>query len=307
MRRRWESGETPRLLEGGKAACAQCWIWQTWLQVRDAGDFPLVHELPSSGACLALSNCLPAGFRSPADLFLAAIVADFLPHPGAQLQILQNRAHASRLPDSVFMPLWPQPGLIPRDASRADRFERLGFYGDPGNLAAELSDPQWQSRLRESAGMELVVRRAESWHDYSDMDAVVGIRDFSGRAHIEKPATKLYNAWMAGVPFVGGADSAFAAERRGPLDYLEARSPDELIQLLARLRENPALRRNMVANGLERAVEFRPAAIRERWLELLSKEVPQRAARWKRRPAGAKLVNGWRWRLVFSIDRLMRR
>ena len=47
-REAWRSGKITRLEEGGKIACAQCWIFQTWLALEQSG-FPghLVHSMPS--------------------------------------------------------------------------------------------------------------------------------------------------------------------------------------------------------------------------------------------------------------------
>ena len=126
----WDSGKIPDLLPGGKSASAQAWLFQTWEAVRGAVDSSIVDRIPDSGIVVTLSNFLPPGFRASKKQFIAAVVADFLPHPGAQLQVVQNAAHAKRLPGSVFMPHWPQPNHIPRDSARGDRFETLAFFGD---------------------------------------------------------------------------------------------------------------------------------------------------------------------------------
>ena len=248
-RSEWMSGIIPPLLEGGKSASVQAWVFQTWAELGNSVDTALVTELPSSGAIITLSNLLPKGFRASSDQFVAAVVADFLPHPGAQLQIVQNAEHAQRLPGSVFMPHWPQPNLIARDPSRGDRFEKAAFFGDSSNLLPELADPRFAARLQNEAGIRLEIRGAEQWHDYSDVDLVLAIRDFSRARHLHKPATKLYNAWLACVPLIGGGDSAYAAEARAGSDYLSAHSAEECIRLVKQLRDHPTLRHSIVKSG----------------------------------------------------------
>lgn len=248
-REEWIVGRIPPLLKGGKSASAQAWIFQTWAELGTLVDTALVTELPSSGAIITLSNLLPENFRASQDQFIAAVVADFLPHPGAQLQIVQNAAHARRLPGSVFMPHWPQPNLVTRDPLRGERFETAAFFGDPSNLPPELADPGFASLLRSETGVRFEIRGSDRWHDYSDIDLVFAIRDFSPARHLHKPATKLYNAWLAGTPVIGGGDSAFAAEAQAGSDFLKAGTACECIRLVKQLRDNPSLRNSIVKSG----------------------------------------------------------
>ena len=137
----WRSGKITRLEEGGKIACAQCWIYQTWLALERSG-FPvrLTHSIPSDGTLVTLTNCVHADFQPSDGLIFIGIVADYSAHPHAHLHIVQNAAHGKRLWNAAFMPLWPHPNLIPRDPARSDRFENVCFFGELSNLARELTD-----------------------------------------------------------------------------------------------------------------------------------------------------------------------
>jgi hypothetical protein len=201
-------------------------------------------------------------------------VADFLPHPGAQLQIVQNAAHARRLPGSIFMPHWPQPNLIPRKPARGDAFETVAFFGDEQNLAPELRTEAFKNELREACGLQLRIQKANEWHDYSAVDAVLAVRDFSSARHLHKPATKLYNAWIAGVPFITGRDSACAAEAKDGIEYFTARSKTELLELLAHLKKNPALRKASVEAGQKKSASRNRDAVRRLWVDLLVGQLP---------------------------------
>ncbi|MCX6970091.1 MAG: glycosyltransferase [Verrucomicrobia bacterium] len=276
----WKSGSIRNLEESGKIACAQCWIYQTWVALEAAGvPCGLSSEIPADGILLALSGFFNDSWRPPKGVFFADIVADFLPHPAAHLHIVQNRAHAGRLPRSVFMPLWTQPNLVPRDPARGAVFENVCFLGDPCNLAPALRESAWLERLRSIPSLRLDVRRADRWHDYSDVDCSLAIRDFSRSRQLHKPATKLYNAWLAGVPFIGGNDSAYAADGRSGADYLKAASPEEVLAHLQRLREDPTFRSALVANGRKSGKEFTREKTLHRWERLVKETLPELAGR----------------------------
>jgi hypothetical protein len=112
--------------------------------------------------------------------------------------------------------------------------------------------------------------RRDCWHDFSYVDVIIAVRDLSGKTHFQwKPAQKLYNAWLAGVPAILGKESAFQRERKSELDYLEVSSLDEVLAALKLLRDNPELRQKMIENGFERAKEYSPVIITEYWKNLI--------------------------------------
>lgn len=303
----WENGSTVLLEQRGKSATAQAWLYQTWLRLRQVSfEIRLVHQIPKEGIVITLTGFLPEAFRPPETLFVAGVVADGLPHPGAQLQIVQNSIHARRLPGSLFMPHWPNPGLIPRDASRGDLFKRVCFYGDASNLAPELSSPEWRRDLLKATGAELEIRTSERWHDYSDADAVLAVRSFSAGRLLHKPATKLYNAWLAGVPFVGGADSAYSGDGTPEVNYLRASSAKEVLGCLSMLRHFPERRRELVSQGDRRAAEFSPEAICNRWISLLGVKLPELAGSWKDQSLVSRRLRYQARRGVCALDRILR-
>ncbi len=277
----WKSGAITTLEEGGKIACAQCWIYQTWLALEKSGcHVNLVHTLPDRGVLVTLSGCVAENFRPGPHLFFADIVADFVPHPAAHLHILQNAIHAQRLPQSVFMPLWPHPNLLPRNPERGDRFENLGFFGDVSNLAPELRDAVWQKSLHDQTGLTLQIVGADRWHDYRETDCVLAIRGFGRSPYLHKPATKLYNAWLAEVPFVGGGDSAYRGDAEPGREYLAAGSLTELNLYLNRLQTDSNFRNELVKAGVRKSRQFDRPAILERWRVLVENTLPEAAARW---------------------------
>ncbi|MBE2179521.1 MAG: glycosyltransferase family 1 protein [Chthoniobacterales bacterium] len=306
-REAWRSGGHIMRNQLGKGGCAESWIYQAWNALELCGrDVRLVTEMPDDGIVIALSGTLHAGYTPPPCVFLAAVVADGLPHPGAHVQILQNRRHAALLPGSVYMPHWPQTNLIPRDSSRGEEFRNVCFFGDPANLAGELACDEWRAGLKNDLGLEFLVRAHDIWHDYRDIDAVIAIRDFSGNRQIHKPATKLYNAWLAGVPFIGGNDSAYLAEGNPGEDYLAAHSPAELMQHLQRLCADAPLRRKLAESGRIRALEFTQEATARRWCRLVEEELPARAAAWNAKGRGTQWLRKTATHGILFVDRLLR-
>jgi hypothetical protein len=299
------SGTPTRLEQSGKAACVQCWIYLTYARLLNSGQpVQLVHQLPSRGIVIALTGNIPPGYRVPEEVFLVGVAADGIPHPSAHSHILQNAAHTRRLPRSSYLPLWPQPGLIPRDPERGDRFENLVFFGDPQNLAPELRDPEFASRIRGKFGIEFRMAESDRWHDYSQVDAVLAIRTFGSKPFLRKPATKLYNAWMAGVPFLGGADTAFSSDGSPGANYLRCTSLEEVEAALMRLRDNIVLRHQIVREGRKAAEGFLPGKLLELWVDFLGRTASRTAPAFFAKGRASRKVYELSQRAILAADRL---
>jgi hypothetical protein len=204
------------------------------------------------------------------------------------------------------MPHWPQPGLLPRDPARGAKVEKICFFGDPSNLAPGLRTPEWRQKLLGTTGASFDLRSAENWHDYHDVDAVVAVRGFGKGSQPHKPATKLYNAWLAGVPFIGGRDSAYRAEAMPGTEYLVAGSPDEVIDLVLRLRNSPEWRAEIVARGRKRAEELDKQKLTGRWSILLDSMTRRRGEKSRKtnmRLAAERVVKA----ALYKADSLRRR
>jgi len=283
-RKKWEEGTPIHYDALSKSAMVTCWVYQTWSFLQKAGlDCTLSTELPSflsTGIFITMSKLLtPSLRRSPKSygLFLIDILADGTPHRAADLHLVENRKYARFLPYSIFVPHWPQPFLKKRDPSRGNRFENICFFGEIQNLAPELRSQEWSERLYKELGLRFLIREPRDWSDYSDIDCVVGIRSFSRASYLNKPATKLYNSWLAGVPFIGGSDSAFAADGDPGENYLVAKSLKELLTHLKELKENSCLRSQLAENGVQSAQAYTKEATLEFWKKLFEETIPLRA------------------------------
>jgi hypothetical protein len=259
------------------------WTVQTFLRLRDAG-YPvrLSGAIPDSGVVVFHAGQKKQLYRDltrRSRAVLVGIRGDRREALIADFEVLQN----GRLADGrkrFFVPYWPQPGLLPRDASRGTTIRQASFKGFDRNLHPDLRGARWHAFLGErgitweadsmdhsqSERGELAV----TWQDYRDVDLIVALRPYALASAAFKPATKLYNAWHAGVPALLGPEYAFREVRRtADLDYLEIRSLDEACAAVDRLLGDPSLYRAMVDNGRRRAREFTVEAVTARWAELL--------------------------------------
>lgn len=269
------------------------WTLQTYLQLKAAGVLcELTQTFPTSGIVLAHRNSLQEQRPAGSKVLLICLKAELLPSPYAQLHVVQNPAVAGQA--HHYLPHWPQPGLVPRDRDRSDRFESIAFFGHRHNLDPLFASPGWAAALGQ-LGLTWRPRLSTNhwfsmdgihpqWHDYSDVDAVVAVRGWGPNRYSNKPATKLYNAWLAGVPAFLGQETAYRAERRSPLDYVEVRSPKDLLWQLQRLKANPGLRRAMVENGYRRSTAIQPAVLTQRWIEFLETVAIPAYHQWCRNP-----------------------
>ena len=271
------------------------WSLQTYARLREAGygrDVALSETLPSQGIVLLVPepDIVQAFYRqwtaSHRELLICTMRADVVAFrfPFADAEILQN----GRYPDEkqgFFIPHWPQPGLMPRRASRGQRIRTLTFKGDYGNLHPDFESRRFD-RFLEAHRLQLVYdgprtreerRACANWHDYSESDLVVAVRKSwtKGGLRPEKPASKLVNAWHAGVPALIGPEYAYRELRRSELDYIEVRNIEEAMDAIRRLQANPKLYQAMVANGQWRAASFTPERITERWAEVLFERLPR--------------------------------
>ncbi|HEY9694670.1 MAG TPA: hypothetical protein V6D15_20910 [Oculatellaceae cyanobacterium] len=266
------------------------WTLQTYLHLQ-ANNFPckLTDTLPDEGIVLIHRNSFTAfqqQIKPGKKLLLICLKAEWEPYPYAQLHVVQNPLETKYIADSYYIPHWTQPGLIKRDRTRDDKFENIAFFGFPENLAPELTQPSWQAKLQDLGLNWYAATNRDLWNNYSTIDTILAVRSFDptsrylSRNYISKPATKLYNAWCAGVPAILGYESAFQAERQSELDYLEVSSLTDVIDAIQRLRDDYKLRQAMVENGDLRAEKIKPDKTVAKWHNFLTNVAIPAYNRW---------------------------
>ena len=250
------------------------WVAQTYVRLRSAlesrGWTVTVGESFEPGSIVVVHRDDANEFATCAHAsYLVVVRADRAPVAACDLAIVQNRI--DNAPHERFIPLWPQPGLRQRDSSRADTISRIAYHGRTTSAPAWFSDAAFLRALAKR-GVEFEIQQSR-WDDYRRVDLAIAAREDSDALLATKPATKVYNAWLARVPVLAGPEPAYVEIRRGPLDFIEIRDGEDVIRAIDRLRANPALFRAMVSNGVKRGRDFSVDAIRSRWISLLEDEV----------------------------------
>jgi hypothetical protein len=261
------------------------WVLQTYLRLRAAGrPVRLTRDPDAPGLVVAFHDHAAelAARRVRRDGLVVSIRADRTFQPDADVEVVQNR----RFEDgrrTFCVPLWPQPGLRPRDPARGARVERVAFKGTTLNLHPDFRDPAFARRLGER-GIELVLDEARyrgletryetAWNDYRDVDVLLAVRPRLRKPGHEKPPSKLVNAWLAGVPALLGPEFAFRDAGTPGEDYFEVQSAGEALRAIDRLRAEPELYARVVSRGRRRAEPFAVPALVARWSELLFDALP---------------------------------
>ena len=212
--------------------------------------------------------------------FLVCVRADYPKRRWAHYHIVQNQKQLGS--DTSYVPHWVQPGLIKRDENRQG-VKRVAYAGEilNGNLAGSVKT--WED-LFSPHDIEFVTLAGGSWHDLKDIDVLIGIRSFNSQTYDSKPPTKLFSAWHANIPFIGGHDSAFLQVGTPGIDYLLASTPEEAVNAVLKLRDNKDLYISLIENSKEKVEKYNENSIAKEWLEILSRTIIDRYELWKARP-----------------------
>ncbi len=268
------------------------WTLQTYLQLKSSGIAVfLTDEIPDKGIVIAHRDFLSDTHFPVSKILLVAIKPDRLPHPSAQVHIVQSLCDpmlrkGDEFSQTFFIPSWPQPNLISRAVERGNKFENVCFYGRSEHLALELK------RMDLGAALDLNwrIKPLSEWPDYKNTDLVIAIRYFGLKQPCNdsmsedarmKPFAKLVNCWLAGVPAILGHEPSFLSIRENELDYIEASSMEKLFTAVSHLRKNKRLREEMVVNGRSRAAKYSTESIRDRWIKLIQEVLPAQYENWQ--------------------------
>ena len=297
-------GEEWPLYYGAPAA----WILQGYFRLRDhlpgestIGSLPRQDAMNITTAC-TLRRLVRTTRLEPC--FIVNCLTDKPDYTGEAVRIVQNRNQVGS-PRDIWMPLWPQPGLVPRERPAGRRLV-LGFFGRPRYGLGNLRGAGLGRRI-EALGYDYREIPAERWHDYSDVDVAVGIRAFRNHRYDHKPPSKLVNAWHAGVPFIGGEDSAYSQIGEPGHDFLRVTGPEGLLASLELLRD-PDTYRRLVDAGRVRAEAFSLERQTARWVEALGTRANHWYTQWQAAGSPAwRRRRHWQIRLQVIGTRLGRR
>lgn len=281
-----ESIPDPDLLHTRIQNNEDCWVVLTYLYLKRRNLNVSISDRFIPGEICVVSSLDLAIRDLTFNSFVVGCRGDGFKPPLCDMSIVQNRTNLESEAD-LFIPLWPQPGLIPRLQERGNRIEQLVFKGHEINLYEPFRSAAFQQEL-EKLGVTLRMNGAPAlgvvnWNDYSSDDLVLAVRDLTEQDALVKPASKLVNAWTTGVPALLGPEPAFRDLRQSDLDYIEVKTPAAVLEAIQRLKSDPELYQRMIANGLKRAEAFTVETSAKQWYQALSGPVADRFRRWRNR------------------------
>ena len=137
----------------------------------------------------------------------------------------------------IFVPHWPERGLVPRDGSRGNRLENVAFFGLPPEREMPVHT-SLERQLAERGFAYQVNGGPASWKNYADVDVSVALRSEWRAKGKWKPASKLQNAHICGVHFVATPEPSYTALDPAQLTWTPARTVRETIDAIETLRSD---------------------------------------------------------------------
>lgn len=250
----------PRMISG-----IDCWIVQTGLLLRKYSNYNVefVNKGVPGKICVYHYNnaLIKYGVHKS---YSVVIRADRPPVNFADITVEQNPA-AKENSYVRYLPHWPQPGIIPRDVSRKSRVEKIAYIGSSQYVPKYVKDKKFSEFLLEK-GISFSYMVDGDWFDHRDVDVLIAVRDVPESVLLTKPASKLVNAWIAGVPIILGREPAYKAMRKSDYDYLEANNFEELIDCINALISDKVLYNQILKNAEVRKINYSCENVVKIWI-----------------------------------------
>lgn len=274
--------------------------WLFYLMLKDQGmDVRISRGYPKEGILVHHKGNVRRFVWHP-DLFIVSGQWDYPRDDRAQVHLVSNQYKTTKASlgwlDRVsfqglqcYVPPITHPVIIPRKPERGDRFEHVAFIGDPRNLDDEFMKDSFLEQLQDMGIKFRIIDDPHKMADFSDIDAVIAIRQI-GRVISNKPSTKLINAWRGGVPSLLGTEIGFRESRENEYDYIEVDSVSDVVDGLARLKDDIGFRNRMIENGRQRAMRFSAEEQQKTWVRFFEETVIPAYHDWQRRGVLSKRV-----------------
>lgn len=258
------------------------WIITTYLELLNRGyDVELSESFAPGKICVAHHDHIIWVRKSSIRSYIISIKADRALTYTCENEIVQSPTSLETRSD-YYIPYWPQSNIIPRDVNRGSKIENIVYMGRERNLGARFRDEEFQKKLI-NLGVNLKIIDRPNWHNYYTADLVLAIRDGTEHYLKSKPANKLVNAWIAGIPAIVGNEPAFKALRRSELDYFTAETQEDILSIVKKLKASPNMYNDMAQNARMRAAEFSFDAISKYWEKILFHEIVPSYHRWQKK------------------------
>jgi len=270
-----------------------CWVLRTAYELRNLGETVSVSSSPQPDA-INVADIYATGIRNRGlSGFYLIPRADGHEPELANYTLLQNGVSTSSRPFAQ-VGHWIQPGIVPRGGARGETIATMAFKGALLNLDPAFRSEEFIAALK-AEGVELQFGDSDKmggsqWADYSGTDLLLAIRNMTFHDADGKPASKLVNAWWADVPALLGPEPAFAEVGRPGVDYVDIRSPNDVLKAIRSFRARPGSYTAMVEAGKESRAALTDAATAQRWIELLNGPIGQAFDTWNVRRSASKML-----------------
>lgn len=257
------------------------WIFQTFLYMQQAGLAVELVEQPVDNAICVVHYLTTKNTVWAPDSFVVGVRADNGPMRMREIEIVQSPANLKRK-NVYWVNHWPQPQLIPRDASRGDRIERISYFGGAGGISPAFCTSTFKEELGKLGVTLNFCFDTTKWNDYRNTDLILAVRNDQHQRLIDtKPASKLVNTWKAGCVALLGDEPAFAAVGRDRQDYFQVATPEDVLTIVRELKQNPNLYEQVRQAGMQRYPEFSYEAIQQQWVDLFTGPIYTAFERWQ--------------------------
>ncbi len=193
------------------------------------------------------------------------------------LEVMPNHSLVQKK-NQIFVPPFPQRGLIRREKWNGNRIKNLEIKCNPENIPDNLELLVSEINALDCA-ITLNVDSPKSadgsdnnWNDFSDVDLSLIMRPVgqNTESNVRKPPTRLINAWVAGTIPVVDPLPAYTELIRDGIDGFIVDSPKQVVAVVKRLVENPDYCEEVFENCRRRGEEYQVDEIIEIWEQSIS-------------------------------------
>ncbi len=282
------------------------WSLQTYLILRKMISNVSCSRFPKSDAINIGHSQYWRTIIPDQAFFVVSVAGEYRLLAWAHAHIVQNKKQEKN-PNKLWIPHWGQPGLIPRSPDRKaiktiayagnlnrlsvrrnrflSKFARFGRYFE-GTKGTDF----WKDEAKR-IGLRFKLMTYPNWNDYSDVDILLGIRSYDKETYDYLPPTKLFNAWQAGIPFIGGCDSAFEQVGRPGRDYIQVKNHKEALQEIQRLRNDTGYYQGFVEAGRQKIPSYTRGEIAKFWIRILSEKISALYEEWRQRSSWSRSIH----------------
>ncbi|WP_257263093.1 hypothetical protein [Endozoicomonas sp. ONNA2] len=307
---RWQdllSGDlpTPASIKHRIITGEDIWVLLTYLHFCHAGyDVTLGSEARSDKINI-IDGVKSRPKNTFADYFYVACRTDAHYPEFGHFVLHQNLIQTGKS-NEIYVPQWPQPGLISRDNQRGNSIKTVAFFGQPKrNLAEAFQSELFLSELKKR-DIEFIIKGKSNdsveWHNYSNVDIVIAVRDVPIELLKIKPVNKATNAWLAGALCITGDEPAITAAFNSSKAILHATTVDGVLAIIDRLQEQPELFSKILTEGQKLAQDYSEPSVLSYWVKMEEFVTPE-FERWKKTGKAERLISYFRRRILNRLSK----